>query len=450
MPHSWPTADRRSQIFAIGGPIMLAQLSQGMTNVVGTAMVASLDDTQALAGVGIGTYASLLTCFFVLGFSVAVQTLVARRIGQQRPDDIFEPLNAGLTIMLCAGLIITAGVFYLAPTLMSLLSNDAVVSQHAADYYRYRSLSVAALGINFCCRGFLSGIRKTQYDMAILLVVQSSNMLLCYLLIFGHWGLPAMGAAGAGLAACLSIFIGTLVYVPATFHRQWQQLIKPPQLATISTVIRLGLPNSSQQFFISMATLVLYWLLGKAGTEDLAIAHAINNIALLVILAGNGFGTAATTLVSQAIGRQELDDAYHWGLDCAKTALPLLCLAALPLLLWPAAILQLFIPDDPALIELAVTPLYITFFIIVVRVLTRVFGQALLGAGDAKRVMLSYALQQWGFFLPAAAIACLAFGAGITAIWLIQAASWSLQLALCLCLWQRKGWINSRINEIKL
>jgi putative MATE family efflux protein len=421
---------------------MLAQFSQGLTNVVGTAMVASLDDTQALAGVGIGTYASLLTCFFVLGFSVAVQTLVARRIGQQRHQEVYEPLTAGIAIMLVSGLAITAAVFWLAPTLMAGFSDDPLVAKHAADYYRYRSFAVAALGINFCCRGFLSGSRKTAHDMRILVIVQLSNVLLCYLLIFGHWGFPELGAGGAGLAACLSIFIGTAIYIPVTFWQQWRHFFTVPQFTTIKTLIRLGLPNSSQQFFISLATLVLYWLLAQVGTEDLAIAHAINNIALLFILAGNGFGTAATTLVSQALGRNDKDDAYHWGIDCAITALPWLLLVSTPLLIWPETILTLFIPDNPILLERATVPLYLTSAIIVLRVLTRVFGQALLGAGDAKRVMISYALQQWGFFLPTAAAACLFFDVGISGIWLLQTISWGLQLAICLWLWQKRVWLR--------
>ena len=362
---------------------MLAQFSQGLTNVVGTAMVASLGDTQALAGVGIGTYASLLTCFFVLGFSVAVQTLVARRIGQQRHDEIYSPLTAALALMLCGGLLISATVFWLAPSLMTLFSDDPLVAQHAADYYRYRSLSVAALGINFCCRGFLSGIRKTQYDMVILVTVQLSNMLLCYLFIFGNWGFPELGAAGAGLAACLSIFVGTAIYLPVTYHCQWRRLFLRPQWVMVKQIVTLGLPNSSQQFFISLATLVLYWLLAQVSTEDLAIAHAINNIALLIILAGNGFGTAATTLVSQALGRNDADDAYRWGIDCSLVALPILLIVCLPLLIWPQNILSLFIPDSPELMALATLPLTITCLIIILRVLTRVIGQALLGAGDA-------------------------------------------------------------------
>ena len=441
----WPTAGIRRQVFAIGGPIMLAQFSQGLTNVVGTAMVASLDDAQALAGVGIGTYASLLTCFFVLGFSIAVQTLVARRIGEQRLHEIYQPLTAGLLTMLCFGLAITAMAYSLAPSLMSIFSNDNQVTQFAADYYQYRCLSVAALGINFCCRGFLSGTRKTQYDMVILVIVQLCNMLLCYLLIFGKWGFPAMGAAGAGLAASISIAIGTIIYLPITFHRHWQQLFQLPSLAMVKTIAGLGFPNSSQQFFISLATLVLYGLLAKVGTEDLAIAHALNNIALLVILAGNGFGTAATTLVSQAIGQKQYQEAYRWGLHCAMTSLPILLLIVSPFWIWPELILSLFIPDNPKVIEMAILPLQITSFIIVLRINSRIFGQALLGAGDSKHVMLSYAVQQWGFLLPVSAIACLVYDQGITTIWVIQALSWFLQLAICFWLWQKRHWINIRL-----
>jgi putative MATE family efflux protein len=441
----WPTLNRQQQVLALGGPIMLAQFSQGLTNIVGTIMVASLDDAQALAGVGVGTYASLLTCFFVLGFSVAVQTLVARRIGEQRHSDIYEPLNAGLAIMLVTGLTLTTLVYLAAPWLMSLITHDPTVGHYAAEYYRYRSFSIAAIGINFCCRGFLSGCRKTQYDMVILIVVQASNMLLCYGFIFGNLGLPEMGAAGAGMAATVSFFIGTAIYLPVTFYQRWQHFFCLPKLRTIKQLVSLGLPNSSQQFFISLATLVLYALLGRVGTEDLAIAHAINNIALLIILAGNGFGTAATTLVSQAIGRKDIDDAYRWGHDCAVTALPLLCMVVAPIWLNAEFILGFFIPDNQSLITMAKTPLYITCLIIVVRVLTRSYGQALLGAGDSKRVMLSYALQQWGFFLPSAALACLLFNAGITTVWLIQLVSWGLQLAICIVLWQKRLWVSIKL-----
>ena len=97
---------RLKRIFAISIPIIGGMLSQSVINLVDAAMVGRLGDA-ALAGVGIGCYATFITVSVVMGLSAGVQAMVARRQGAGQLDQIGEPLIAGLQLAALIGLPLT-------------------------------------------------------------------------------------------------------------------------------------------------------------------------------------------------------------------------------------------------------------------------------------------------------------------------------------------------------
>ena len=429
----------------LGLPIMGGMLSQSLLNLVDAAMVGSLGQA-ALAGVGLGGYVNFMAIALVMGLGVGVQATVARRRGQGLVDQSAEPLNNGLLIAALIALPLSLLCWFNAEAILAQLSDDPEVTAIGADYFRWRALAIIAVGCNFAFRGYWNGIRQTGRYLQILVVMHIFNVVISYGLIFGRFGLPEMGAEGSGLGTTLAMFLGTALYFTLTWFRGRRQgfLRRLPPLAELRLMLRLSLPNSLQQLFFATGVTVLFWIIGQIGTAELAVAHILINLALLLILPGVGMGMAATTLVSHSLGAGQPQDAYHWGWDVVKVAALMLFLLGLPFWLMPQLVLQIF-TQDPELLALGQWPLRITGLGMTLDATALVLTQALLGAGASRMVMGVNLGSQWLIFLPCAYLIGPVLGGGLLAVWLLQSLYRVMASVIFAILWRRKHWADIRL-----
>lgn len=429
----------------LGLPIMGGMLSQSLLNLVDAAMVGSLGQA-ALAGVGLGGYVNFMAIALVMGLGVGVQATVARRRGQGLVDQSAEPLNNGLLIAALIALPLSLLCWFNAEAILALLSDDPEVTAIGADYFRWRALAIIAVGCNFAFRGYWNGIRQTGRYLQILVVMHIFNVVISYGLIFGRFGLPEMGAEGSGLGTTLAMFLGTALYFTLTWFRGRRQgfLRRLPPLAELRLMLRLSLPNSLQQLFFATGVTVLFWIIGQIGTAELAVAHILINLALLLILPGVGMGMAATTLVSHSLGAGQPLDAYRWDWDVVKVGALMLFLLGLPFWLMPQLVLQIF-TQDPELLALGQWPLRITGLGMTLDATALVLTQALLGAGASRMVMGVNLGSQWLIFLPCAYLIGPVLGGGLLAVWLLQSLYRVMASVIFAILWRRKHWADIRL-----
>ncbi|WP_299232699.1 MATE family efflux transporter [uncultured Halomonas sp.] len=433
-------ATRRRTILRLSLPIIAGMLSQSLINLIDAAMVGSLGEVP-LAGVGIGGYVMFMVTALVFGLSSGVQAQTARRHGEQAWTRLAMPLNAGLMIATVLSLPITLLCLWQAPTLMALINQDPTVNAEAVAYFRWRVLSLAAVAMIFCFRGYWNGIQRTGLYLRIILVMHAINVVASLGLIFGYLGLPAMGAAGAGAGTTLSLFVGAFIwaFVSLRHARPGGLLAALPHRLTLLTTLRLAGPHSFQQLWFAAGYAVLFWILGQVSTASVAVGHVLVNLSLLMILPGVGLGMAAMSLVGQALGRDELADAHRWGWEVVYLAWLCLALIALPMVLLPDAVLGLFL-HDAALVELARLPLRLTALMIVLDAAALVLAQALLGAGANRTVMTTTLSLQWLLFLPLAWLVGVWFEQGLVGIWWVQLAYRSLNSLWFAGIWQRRRW----------
>lgn len=440
-----PSRERFKNITLLGLPIVGGMLSQSVLNLVDAAMVGSLGEA-ALAGVGLGGYANFVIIALVMGLGVGVQATVARRRGEGRNEQIAAPLNHGLFIAALLSLPLMLLCWFNAERIIGLLSDDGDVIAIGSDYFQWRTLAVIAVGWNFAYRGYWNGIRQTGRYLQILVAMHVFNVVISYGLIFGHFGLPEMGAAGSGLGTSIAMFLGTGMYFLLTWRtgRRHGFMRSLPSLTDIRLMLRLSMPNSLQQFFFATGVTALFWIIGQIGTAELAIAHVLVNLALLLILPGVGLGMAATTLVSHSLGEQQPQEAYRWGWDVVRVAVVTLFIMGLPFWLMPELILQAF-TRDPELLALGTWPLRITGLGMTLDAIALVLTQALLGAGASRTVMSVNLGSQWLVFLPCAYLAGPILGGGLLAVWLLQSLYRVMTSVIFAIMWERKHWADIQI-----
>jgi MATE family multidrug resistance protein len=432
---------RSKAILALSLPIIGGMMSQNILNLVDTAMVGRLG-APALAAVGLGGFLNYMSVAFLLGLSAGVQAMVSRRIGEGKEHQAAYPLNAALLLILAAAVPMTVLLYLLSPHLIEWFNPDPLVMEQGTPYLQARFLGLISLAVHFSFRGYWSAIQMTKVYLKALLFAHTSNIIISYVLIFGKLGMPALGTFGAGLGTSISITLAVFYY----FYCAWKHtrgygfLENLPTKATVLQMIRTSVPSSVQQFFFAAGFAALYWIIGQVGTEELAGANVIINIMLVGLLPAMGFGLGGATLVGQALGRQDVDAAHLWGWDTVKLG----CLTAfflmLPVIMFPAWVLSLFLPDQPAVIELTQLPLRLAALSLSVECIGIVLFNTINGAGDTTSTMkISFALQ-WLLFLPMAWLVGPYLGMGLTAIWIGQIIYRLIFTWAMIHMWQKRHW----------
>ena len=437
--------DRSSQIFQIALPIIGGMMSQNILNLVDAAMVGQLGKTE-LAAVGLASFVNFVAAAVFMGFSSGVQATVARRIGEGKDSIAANPLNGALVLILIASVPTSYLLMSFSGEIMAMLNNDSKVVLVASEYLDMRLIGIMAIGMNFSFRGYLSAIKMTQFYFKTIVIMHAINIFLNYVLIFGNMGFPEMGATGAGLGTTVSLFAGTFIYLFLTIKhtKHYGFGLHLPKLDTVKQLVKISIPASLQQLFFALGFTLLFWIVGQIGTEELAIANVLTTLTLVAILPSIGFGMSAGTLVGQALGRKDEEDAYKWGWDTSKVAALSITIISAPMLFMPDLILSVFL-HETALIETARLPLQLVAIAIVIDAYNLVLMSALQGAGATKIVMIVSIVCQWLIFLPLAWIIGPYMGMGITAIWLVQGLYRLFQLGWFAILWYKKDWTKIEV-----
>jgi len=432
--------ERRQRIFALALPIIGGMVSQNLLNIVDTAMVGFLGNA-ALAAVGLGGFIVFMCQALILGISTGVQTSAARRKGEGRPERAAAILNAALVVVLVVAPVFSLVLIQLAEPVFPYVNSDPRVVELGVPYIEWRLSAIVFVGMNFAFRGYWNALDLSRLYMTTLIVMHATNIILNYVLIFGNFGAPALGVTGAGMASAISMAVGTLVY----FYLGFKHVRKDGFLRSLATraettsLIRVSIPSGVQQLFFAAGLVAMFWIIGRISTPSLAAANVLVTVLLFAILPGLGLGLACATLVGQALGKRDPDDAYQWAFDVAKITVVLLTALGLPMWLVPDLVSSIFIHEESTR-ELARWPMRIMGLTMPIEAIGFAFMHGLLGAGDARRFMMVSVAIQWLLFLPLAFVIGPYLGYGLLGVWLWQGITRALQSLLFLSMWRGRKW----------
>lgn len=434
------TVPRSRRALHLALPIIGGMVSQNILNLVDTAMVGRLGEAS-LAAVGIAGFANFMAVAFITGMAAGVQAIAARRKGEGRESEMALPLNGGLLLAVSLAVPWATLLVWLTPDLFPLLSDDPAVVAEGVPYLRARLLGMAAVGMNYAFRGYWNGVNLSRLYLGTLLVMHLSNIILNYGLIYGELGLPELGAEGAGLGTAISTWIGTGVYFGLGLkHARVAGFLRGlPQRAELRTMLRLAVPAGAQQFVMATGYTAFFKIVAEVGTTELAAANVVLNVMLVAILPGLGFGIAGASLVGQALGRGDPDDAKQWGWDVVRLGVLVMFLLGLPMLLVPDLVLAPFLHEAHT-IDVARGALRIVGATIFFDGVGMVLLAALQGAGATRTAAMVAGGCQWIVGLPLAFLVGPVLGGGLAAVWASQAVYRGLQAIIFAVIWQRGGW----------
>jgi putative MATE family efflux protein len=403
----FPVNSYYKKILRVALPAIAGLSSQMVVSLVDAAMVGRLDEaTYALAAMGIGVLATWALISFFSSLATGIHVIVARKYGEGDYISCGITLNNALFIALIIGIVVAAiGVFFANP-IAHLFAADVTVGNYASDYIFYRFMGIPIFLISVSYRGFFFGINKTKIFMFSGVITNLLNILFNYTLIYGSFGFPEMGLAGAGLGSTLAtlfdgIFYTTIILLP--FYRKRYQNFKHLKVDNriINGIFKISLPVSFQNVFILIGFLSFVSITGIIGTKEQAATQAIISTLFISFLPCFGFGIAVQTLVGNNLGAGKFNLAKIYGFETAKVATIYTILLGFIFMIIPQYVL-LIITNDQSIIQTAVPSLRIAGFAQVFYGIGVVLANGLQAAGRTFFVMKSEVITNLLIFVPLA------------------------------------------------
>ncbi|CDG84731.1 MATE family efflux transporter [Janthinobacterium agaricidamnosum] len=407
MPHATLTLpavrNEVSALWKLAWPMLIGQLATVGMGVADVAMTGHAS-AEELAAVSLGTAIWTIVLVTVSGIMIAINTLVAHEVGAARLDRIPHIVRqsmwkaAGIGLLACLLTNLAALVFdhlYLAPQ----------VSRKAALFVHIISTALPAFAAYRALYGYSASINQTKPVMVIALGALLLNILINWLLIYGHWGLPVLGGLGCAVAtsACTWLMLAAmLVYIRAApAYRatypwgRWEW----PHWPQLRAMLQLGLPIGVTYFAEVSAFAIISLLVARYGVVQVSAHQIALNFSSLVFMAPLSFGIALVTRVGQSVGENNPRKARFVSWVGVAMSLSAALVSAAGITLFRHEIARGY-TSDPAVRELCAQLLLFAALFQLSDATQVATACAIRGYKVTRPPMLIQLLAFWGFSLP--------------------------------------------------
>jgi putative MATE family efflux protein len=411
----------RGLVVKLAWPSILENMLQSIFNIILIGMVAQLG-SAAIAGVGASNslIQVAMSCFFALSMGTTV--LVAHATGAQNREAASRAAKQSLVLGLIIGAIISALGVVFAPEAIASLGADADVIDEGASYLRAFSFGGVFIVTTFIAGGVLRGSGDARTPMLVTLGSLGASLAIGYPLIFGLFGLPRLGAFGAGLATTGARGLGCLFLIALLLRPKSSISLASwggwrPALEPFKRLLNIGLPSMFESLFRAGGMLFFSVIVFKLGTEVAASQQVAQQVAFFSMMPGFGFSMAAMTLVGQALGANNPGRASRASWFATRSCFAWMGTMGLIFFFFGHWIMGLF-TGDPVIISNGAIALKVVALAQPGQAFGMVLAGSLRGSGDTAYPMFATGAAMWLVRLPLAWFFGITLGLGLGGVYL--------------------------------
>ena len=413
-------AEMRKKIFDMAWPATVESVLQMMIGMVTSAFIGQIG-TIAIGAAGLGRRITHLVWAVFAAIGTGSTVMVARSIGagNQKAANRY----ADQAMILTMGIIVVfTGALILFPEwlIRTLYGSTGELLVSATLYLRITALGVPFMSIMQVCGALMRGAGNTKVPMTVATTINIVNVVLSYPLIFGKFGIPALGLVGAAWALVISQIVGAVMALYILYFKQTNLSLKFNGLRFVwkeaKEILTIGIPAATENLMMNFGGILLTSLVASFGAVELAAHQQGMTAESLSYMPSMGFSIAATAFVGMSLGAGSIQLAERYVKELVKWDLILTTFTASFLIFTPKMVFSI-LSTDQAVIDLGAIYLILMGICQIPQQLTGLYNGALRGAGDTKATLVISSLGYWGVRLPLSFLLAKTFHLGILGVW---------------------------------
>lgn len=378
------------EIWHIAYPILISLLMEQMIGMTDTAFLGRVGEVELGASAIAGVF--YMVIFMVaFGFSIGTQILIARRNGEGNYREIGQLFYHGICFQVGLAAVMFILSYFFSPMILERIIASPDVCRAAESYLHWRVFGAFFSFSAVIFRAFFLGTVQTKTLTLNSVVMVLSNVVFNYLLIFGNFGFPKMGIAGAALGSSLAEGMSLLFFILYTRTRidiRRYGLDRIPRLRAgiLRRMLNVSLWTMIQNFF-SLSTWFLFFLyIEHLGERALAVTNIVRSASGLLFMVVMAFASTCGSLTSNLIGRGHSAQVPDLIGQHIRLAYLFVVPLALLFVLFPTLVLGIYTDMDD-LQQAAIPSLWMMCATYLVLVPANVYFQAVSGTGNTRTAL---------------------------------------------------------------
>ena len=422
-------------------PVILAEVGWTTMGLVDTLLVGPIGPA-AIGAVGFSSIVFLAVAIFGMGLLLGLDTVIAQAYGAGQLERCHHWLGQGTYLSLLIAAPLTLTLYVLVATLPGWGLNESVLTI-AVPYLKVLAPSVIPLLFYATFRRYLQAINCVRPITFALLTANLINAVVGWILIYGKFGLPALGATGSAWATLASRVYMAAVLLLAIVLREGRDATGLRHAArhinwrSISHLLKLGVPASLQGVMEVGVFAAASALVGRLSSASLAAHQIALNLWSFAYMMPLGLNAAGAVRVGQAVGRGDHEGIWRAGWMALALGAALTTAAAIVFLLGGHLLIGAF-SRDPAVLAIGPSLLGIAGLCLVFDGTQSIGTGILRGLGETRIPMITALVSYWAIGLPLGYMACFRWGWGVQGMWAGLAAGLVIVGAVILRTWHRR------------
>lgn len=449
--------DLRKKIYSMILPITGENVLQMLAGFVSTSMIGYIQTMPVIIAVGaLGISARITQLIWALikGITTGASVFVAQAYGAKDYRKLKSVIQQTLLSTVFVVILLQQLVFWKAPMLLSIFNPKPELMESAASYLRIVSWGLPFLAVMLIVGGVLQGMGNAKTPMIIALIMNGTNIVFSYILIFGKFGVPALGIKGAAIGLIIAQFTGAMIGLSVLFgkngvlYSMFGKQFFRVDIREVLSIYRVGMPSALESIFWQMASIILTMIILSFGETAFA-AHQLGLQAESIsYMPAIGFGVAATAFIGQAVGAQDRELGKRCMKELIIGSLIITSISAFILIFLPGAVMRL-LTKEAEVIKLGSIYLILMGLVQIPQNISGVLNGALRGAGYTRVPMIVAGAGLWGIRIPFSIILTKFYHMSIVAIWSVMCIDLGFRFIFSLVLYKTRDLYEHRLVSDK-
>jgi len=375
------------QIWQIAYPVLISVLMEQLVGMTDTAFLGRVGEVE-LGASALGGIFYIAVFVLGLGLGTGAQILMGRRNGEGNYLEVGNVFYHSLLLLLCVATLLFACVQAFGPWLLQQLISSHEVYLSACDYLQWRVYGFFPAYVAIMFRAFYVATTNTKTLTLNSVLMVMANILFNYVLIFGKFGFPAFGIAGAAIGSVLAECVSMVFFILYTRlkinYTRYGLNLKPrfrPQF--LWRILSISIWTMAQNF-LSLGTWFLFFLaVEHLGECELAASNIIRNVSSFFYMTISAMASTASTLVSNLMGQNEMDAILPMINKTIKLAFYILVPLGCLVVLFPETVIRIY-TEESALIATCVAPIFVLVSSYLFTIPQRIMLNSIMGTGSTR------------------------------------------------------------------
>lgn len=435
-------SDRNLRLFYLTWPIFLEISLFMFMGIADTFMLSAISD-DAVAGVGAANQYLHIAILVLEVIGNGASIVVAQYLGSRKYMEAAKISALAVTLNVLVGLCISAIFLLFCGQMLQILNLQGAILDYARSYL---SIVGGAIFLQAVINSLSAIIRVHGFTKEAMLVSLGMNIIhiaLNYSLIFGHFGLPAMGVQGAAVSTVVSrtlalVVFFWLLYRITAVKLQIQYFLNLSK-EYVGKILKIGIPSAFEQVMYQGCQIVFLYYVTYLGASSLAARQYAANISMFIYLFAIAIGIGTSIIVGRLVGANRKEDAYHRVWKSARWASLATIIMVVLITSFREQLMGLF-TNDPHVIQLGAQVLLLSIVLETGRTLNIVLINSLRAAGDAKYPVLIGAFSMVAMSLSLGYLFVFKLELGLAGVWLAIAADEWTRAVIMFFRWRSRKW----------